>query len=85
MPVWPGCYGIWAICSVYQWGGGQEESEAGNETSLEQADRQGMSLFAGQIRGVRQRTGVARAAARRHHTAPGSRHDLLRELIHRAA
>ena len=27
----------------------------------------------------------ARTAAQRHQTAPGSRHDLLRELIHRAA
>jgi hypothetical protein len=54
MPVWPGCYGIWAICPVYRWGGGHEESEAGNETSLDQANRQGIGLFAGQIRGVRQ-------------------------------
>ena len=30
-----------------------------NETSLNQADRQGMGLLTGQIRGVRQRTGMA--------------------------
>ena len=42
------------------------------------------SLLSGQIRGVRQRTG-ARMAAQRHQTAPGSTHDLLCELIHRAA